>query len=119
MHTGDMKPIRTLLSGAADAESRAAILRALLEAGPDALAALAADAASLRAIDLWLLQTMPETRAFHLLGLALKARSAPKPSPLFNSDGHRRIVSLGWTRLGRSSLPLLPSGSSVFAALES
>lgn len=69
-----MEPLRAKLSEAADTEARSAILRALLDANSDALAALAGDAACLRVLDLWLLQLVPETRAFHTLELALKVR---------------------------------------------
>lgn len=68
-----MEPLRALLSEATDTDKRGDILRAMLAANPDTLAAVAGDAACLRALDLWLLQLVPVARAFHTLEQALQA----------------------------------------------
>ncbi|KAK9903424.1 hypothetical protein WJX75_005208 [Coccomyxa subellipsoidea] len=90
----DMEPLRAKLSEAADTEARSAILRALLDADSDALAALAGDAACLRALDLWLLQLVPEARAFHTLELALKVlNKMPVRMAMLRSSGIAGTVS--------------------------
>ena len=67
-----MGALRSLLAEAADGDARSRVLTALLGAQPDVLAALSKDAQCLRAIDLWLLDLLPDVRSFHILELALK-----------------------------------------------
>ena len=61
------------MSEATDTDKRSDILRAMLAANPDTLAAVAGDASCLRTLDLWLLQLVPVGRAFATLEQALQA----------------------------------------------
>jgi hypothetical protein len=77
-----MDGLRALLTEAADTEARMRVLNSLQQANGDILRALAGDAPCLRALNLWLLDLLPDTRAFHVLQVALKvmlAHSLPCP----------------------------------------
>ena len=63
---GDMAPVRELLASSS-AELQSQMLGSIVKADRKVLTRLAADLDCLRALDLWMIDLIPDTRAFQIL----------------------------------------------------
>lgn len=71
---GDMAPVRELLASSS-AELQSQMLGSILKSDRKALNKLAADVDCLRALDLWMIDLIPDTRAFQILEDIIQVRS--------------------------------------------
>lgn len=74
-HAGIMAPVRELLASTS-AELQSQLLGSMLRSDRKILARLAADMDCLRAMDLWMIDLVPDTRAFQILEDILQVRKS-------------------------------------------
>ena len=70
-HAGDMSPVQELLASTST-ELQSQLLSSILKSDRKILGRLAADLSCLRALDLWMIDLVPDTRAFQILEDILK-----------------------------------------------